>query len=33
MGPFVWSHDKIALLIAERDLSFEAVVSPIETGW
>ncbi|MFM8278662.1 MAG: hypothetical protein ACKN89_17045 [Cyanobium sp.] len=32
MGPFVWSHDKNALLIAERGVSFEAVVAAIEAG-
>jgi uncharacterized DUF497 family protein len=30
--PFVWSHDKNALLIAERGISFEAVVAAIEAG-
>ena len=32
MGPFVWSHDKNALLIAERGVSFEAVEAAIEAG-
>ena len=32
MGPFVWSHDKNALLIAERGVNFEAVVAAIEAG-
>ena len=32
MGPFVWSHDENALLIAERSFSFEAVVAAIEAG-
>ena len=32
MGPFVWSHDKNALLVAERGVSFEAVVAAIEAG-
>lgn len=30
MGPFVWSHAKNALLMAERGLCFEAVVAAIE---
>jgi len=30
MGPFVWSHDNNALLLAERGLCFEAVVTAIE---
>jgi uncharacterized DUF497 family protein len=32
MGPFLWSHEKNALLIAERGLNFEAVVAAIEAG-
>jgi hypothetical protein len=32
MGPFVWNHDRNALLIAERGASFEAVVAAIEAG-
>ena len=32
MGPFVWSHDKNALLIAERGANFETVVAAIEAG-
>jgi len=30
MGPFVWSHDKNSLLMAERGLCFEAVVAAVE---
>ena len=30
MGPFVWSHGKNALLMAERGLCFEAVVAAVE---
>lgn len=30
MGPFVWSHAKNALLMAERGLCFEAVVAAVE---
>ena len=32
MGPFVWSHEKNALLLVERGLCFEAVVTAIEAG-
>jgi uncharacterized DUF497 family protein len=32
MGPFTWSHEKNALLLAERGLCFEAVVAAIEAG-
>ena len=32
MGPFIWSHEKNALLLAERGLCFEAVVTAIEAG-
>lgn len=32
MSPVVWSHDKNALLIAERGVSFEVVVAAIEAG-
>ncbi len=31
MGPFVWSHAKNALLMAERGLCFEAIVAAVET--
>jgi uncharacterized DUF497 family protein len=30
MAPFVWSHAKNALLMAERGLCFEAVVAAVE---
>jgi uncharacterized DUF497 family protein len=30
MGPFVWSHAKNALLMAERGLCFEAIVAAVE---
>jgi len=32
MSPFVWSHEKNALLLVERGLCFEAVVTAIEAG-
>jgi len=32
MGPFLWSHEKNAQLLANRDLCFEAVVAAIEAG-
>jgi uncharacterized DUF497 family protein len=32
MGPFIWSHEKNALLLVERGLCFEAVVAAIEAG-
>lgn len=30
MGPFVWSHAKNALPMAERGLCFEAIVAAVE---
>jgi hypothetical protein len=32
MGPFLWSHEKNAQLLANRGLCFEAVVAAIEAG-
>lgn len=32
MGPFLWSHEKNAQLLADRGFCFEAVVAAIEAG-
>ena len=32
MGPFIWNHEKNALLLADRGVCFEAVVTAIEAG-